>query len=266
LSENPQAAAAVDESDLFAYLETLWRYRRALLLLFLASVATAAALSLWVIPPKYEAVSLVQVGLELSLGSPDVYRNFLKSELVVAETARATGVKVRRLRETLKVEVAPNTNLVKLVVEANSPARAEAIGEAWQGVFRRALQSIYADRLEQQLAAQRARLAGMQQSWESLAETAGGRPELTEVSRQILVAGDVVAMTGEVARLEQVQAQLSRGVLLDATVIAPFQAKKEPVAPRKALNVAIAGFLALMMGGFGVFVAEAWRTRTSPAG
>lgn len=151
------AAAAVDEIDLFAHLEILWRHRRSLLGLILAAIAAAAILSWWVIPPTYEASSLVQVGNvqpNLSLGSPETYRSILLSGPVLSRAGRTSGV----------------------------------------------------------------------------------------------------------------EARIARGELSDVLVVAPFKAEREPVAPRKALNVAIAGFLALMIGVFGVFAVEAWRARQGVVG
>lgn len=266
MSENLSQTETVAEIDLFAYLETLWRYRWTILLLFFAAVAVAAALSFWVIPPTYEAASLVQVGQDLSLGTPDVYRNLLTSQPVLVQTAQALGVRVDELEKgILRSEILPNTNLIRLVAQAESPARAEAIGEAWQASFKASLQAMQMDRLEQQLTVQRARLKGLRASWAEISGTAGG-VQATTLGRQILVASDVVAAAGEVERLQQVKAQVSEGKLLDLAVVAPFAAPKEPVAPRKALNVAVAGFMALLVGTFGAYFAEAWRTRTSLMG
>ncbi|MGE5553664.1 MAG: Wzz/FepE/Etk N-terminal domain-containing protein [Betaproteobacteria bacterium] len=277
MSENAPNAVSSDEIDLFAYLEILWCHRRFLALLVFSAVAVAAVLSWWVIPPTYEAVSLVQVGQNepvnspeaqrsALLGSPEAYRSILLSAPVLTQASRAAGIEFQKLEDSVRAELVPNTNVVKLAVQAGSPEQARAIGAAWYEAFRAALQEMWVTHLERQLSVQRARLEGMRQTLDALLQAKGEAGGLSGFSRQILVAGDVVAAAGELNRLEQMKEQIARGELDDAVVVAPFHAEEEPVKPRKALNLAIAGFLALMVGIFGTFAAEGWRTYRSLAG
>lgn len=272
LSENAPNAVSSDEIDLFAYLEILWCHRRFLTLLVFSAVAVAAVLSWWVIPPTYEAVSLVQVGQNepvnspqaqrgALLGSPEAYRSILLSAPVLTQASRAAGIEFQKLEDSVRAELVPNTNVVKLAVQAGSPEQARAIGAAWYEAFRAALQKAWEPQLERQLSVQRARLDGMRQTLDGLFQERGEARDLSGLIRQILVAGDVVAAAGELNRLEQMKEQVARGELDDAVVVAPFHAEAEPVKPRKVLNVAIAGLLAVMTGVFGVLSWEAWHAR-----
>lgn len=262
------AAAAVDEIDLFAYLEILWRHRWPLLGLILAAMAAAAILSWWVIPPTYEATSMVQVGnaqLDLSLGSPETYRSILLSGPVLSRAARTSGVEKDIIGKAVKAEPVPNTNLLKLTVQSDSRERSEALGEAWQESYQTAVQEIWEKSVSAQLTSERARLEGMREYLRELTVSIPNQSGF-KAGTAVLVDGDALAAAGEVKKLEQRQARIARGELSDILVVAPFKAEGKPVAPRKALNVAIAGFLALMVGVFGVFAVEGWRVRQGVAG
>lgn len=252
-----------DEIDLYAYMETLWRHRWLLVWLVVIAVGVAAAISLWAIPPTYEATSLVQLAQgDLSLGSPETYRGFALSSSVLARVAQAVGVDEAAITQAVMVEIVPNSSVLRLRVQSDASERARAIGDVWVKSFLTEVQSLWEKRLDGQFAMEQARLEGMRKSLDSLLQPAHGESGNTARSNyQIVVPGDFVVASGELSRLEQLRTQVTRGELNDVTVVMPFRAEPKPVSPRTALNVSVAGLLAAMAGVFGVFAVEGWRSR-----
>lgn len=149
---------AEDEIDLRELVRTLWRHRWVIGGVTVVAALIAAAVSVFVLPPVYEARALLLVTrpqvqtvdpnnstffrteelniaatLNLDLPAESVVA-LARSPLVRDEVAQRTGLPKERLRKALYAQSVRNTNLVELRVRFGDPLEAQRIAAAWTEV------------------------------------------------------------------------------------------------------------------------------------
>lgn len=250
------------EADLFGYIEILSRYRHLIAGMVSIAVAAAVVISWWLVPPAFEAVSYVQVGQEdLVLGPPSVYQTILLSRKVLTRTAESGRVSVQRLRAVAKVEISPNSNVLKLTVKSSTPQDAEFLGAKWYGAFHEETAALWRDWLERKLAVQQARIDGMTSLLSSDTQQTAGRNGQTPGMLALLEANsDVVAeAAGEVRRLEVLQDRIRQNKTDDVLVISEFEAGPRPVGPSRIARVVTAALISLAVSALMALTIEGWR-------
>lgn len=149
--------APEDEIDLRELVRTLWRHRWIIGGVTVVAALIAAAVSVFVLPPVYEARALLLVtqpqvrtvdpnspafrtgelniaaALNLDLPAESVVA-LARSSLVRDEVAQRTGLPKERLRKALYAQSVRNTNLVELRVRFGDPLEAQKIASAWTEV------------------------------------------------------------------------------------------------------------------------------------
>lgn len=274
--ENRKVSLVDDEIKVFAYLEILWRYRYIIMGFLIAAVLATAVVNRWIIPARYEAISLIQVGEtyslqteqvyplqvrhdKLSLGSVDAYKAVLLSSKVLKQVADAA--RNQKIPPETRVEIAPGSSLIKLVIQGESPVSAEKLGNVWYNTFINEMQKMWVERLEKQLDLQRAIVESMKEEFPPayLVETSnknGG------IDKRIVIQENGNAIIQAVGELKQNEIMLKRvrqNQIDDILIISPFKASEKPVTPRKTLNFVLASFLALTGGVFSAFSIDGWR-------
>lgn len=243
-----------DDIEIYAYLETLWRYKYLILgIIIIAFLVTAVVNEL--IAPRYEATSVIQVGGKVSLGSVDVYKNVLLSPDITKRMSEAA----KNLEIEPRVEIFANA--IKLIIQGNSPKDAESLGTLWYNAFLSEIRKAWIRKLEKQVALQRDVVDKIRKEFHPaylMDISSQNRAE-----RQMVVEENGYVIVQAMAELKQSEILLERvrqNQFDDIAVVYPFQGIEKPVSPHKVLNFAKAILLALLIGVFFAFSIESWKS------
>ncbi len=251
-----------NEVNVFAYLETLWQYRHLIFGLVILAVAATAAVSLWVIPPTYEAVSLLRVGQGgLAIGAPDTYKEILLSPSVLERVAVAAGKREQDFKRAVSVRAFTSSSVLKLAVQADSPGEAEHLGDIWYQAFLEKMRELWDEVLARRIASEKANVKDIEDK--SASRLAEKSKVLSEPAVSKEMQDSLVEALQQIQLLETWRSRIRQDQLDDILIISPFRAEKDPVAPIILLNCFVAGFIALMLGIFLSLGIEGWRSYKS---
>ena len=243
-----------------------------------------AVLALFVIPPKYEAIALVQVGQVGQVGQatpllvepPAQAVERLKSpafQLVVAESLGdqewidRLSISSAGATQHLSFQVMKTAPVIELKASADSSERAKVIAEATIRELAKHQTDIakpMIDKMQADLAITKEKLASAERELESLSKmvmSAGVKDErFTQLS---LITSLRVQKEAEVFGQRQTIMAYETALMPPATqsakaLVATYVAKK-PVSPKKSLLLALGLIGGLLAGVVLVFVSDAWR-------
>ncbi len=277
-----------DEIELRDLIRPLWRRRWLILAVFVLSVLVAGVVS-FMMAPVYQVHTVIALGsFAIEVGSstdskqpgpnrytlyssPVAAREVILSEdfmaLVVEKLSEeSTSNNFDALRNKIRVDIVPDTNMLKLTVDTTDPAMGKAFLEQVAEQFRVQSQAIF-DRQEQILLSQIGNVDNALDRVESSIQIASDLLESMEGDASI--SGDP-----EFRRLQLLTSiqdfEDQRLVLLDRSlelqkdldslempkVIRAPHEPASPIKPNKKLNMALAGVLGLMVGVFLAFGLE----------
>jgi len=265
--------AAEEEIDLREYAAVIWRSRWLVAAVVAAAVVLAAVWSC-VLPPVYRVESLFALP-QMSGGlyaNAATAREILTSPDFLGRAARRAGVasdpvSVQQLRLALRVEPVQNSSLVRIALETAEPSAGEALIKSLIELYAGESESeiaVLRNLLQQQLSTVKQRLAEVQtaieQSRRFLAAPASDEPVEARFERAMVltsVQGQEEVQLGLTDRYLSLQRELAS--LKGVQVVQPADTLPDPVRPRPALNMAVAGVLGLMVSVLWAFGKEYWR-------
>jgi capsular polysaccharide biosynthesis protein len=280
-----------DEIDLREYFAVMGRRKWTIIGVFLVAVIVAAVLSFFVLPPVYEASLLLQP----AKGSGDVYADpnglssVLESEGFISQAASRIRLSPKAASFAVKATVVRNTQLVRLAVRAENPDLAAHVAKALAGlaveesrplierrrqVIQRQLAMI--SRLLETTAKTGADLRGIAepllrqagiavQGVTTRSNAANGSGTLVDTGRTSTeistTRSNAANGSGTTDTFYNALLSAQGNLNLQMTDLQPVkllgvQSSAQLVAPRKALNVALAAVLGLMAGVMLAFFQE----------
>lgn len=279
MSENhsPYAPSRDDEIDLFELFDTLkerWR-------LWLSTTLTGGVLAFGishVLPPIYEVSSLVRIGSAGPMGqveSTPVVMERIKSrafQQAVCDALACDEEQRDAIKKQITITQPKGTDVLSMIVKADSPARAAAVSEAVVQV----LQEAHAELAEPALQNVRKQLTRDQQRLKEL--EAQRQRVVAQVSRAQGEAAAAVAVLqlAQMGGNSELQAVSQRVADLAASLEAPKTRPTErlqklyvsdrPVSPKKLLITVLGIFMGGVLGVSALFFRIAWRKRRETSG
>lgn len=265
-------AVEIDVRELF---KTLWRYRRAIVLITLGAMVLAGVLSKYVMSPVYQSSAVVEinppplVGSDLPLDNAATYAQVLKSDQVLSDIVRRLGLQSdprygpEQLRERIRTEVPKDTQLIAVTVEDEDPERAVAIAQAACEELRKSIESYLTERLELLVRAVEEQISYQHEViMKEVVKENWGKFAGSDMS-SVLAYSRVLRHQDVLVSLEEKKNYLDavyRSGLVEKCVTARIgDVPTEPIKPRTTLNVAVAGVLGLMLSVFAVLFYEYMR-------
>lgn len=265
------------------------------MIIFAAAVAASAAISFFVLPPVFEASTSIMVQDQGGEGTPawslDTYLNILNG--VALRRAIIDDLKLDISEEELKASASAtlikDTNILRLSVKRESAEEASKIANAWARLFvtrvnalklhdlsgairlkEAALDTATAEISKQKPTIELKRALVDEPLAYEAAKSATGRGIHGLSSIQIKSEEPNPVYQDLLSRINNYRLELhdmqARADLLKADsqmfvrVLSVARPPEKPVAPRKLLNIAVAGMLGLMIGIFLAFAMEALET------
>ncbi|BAS27887.1 Wzz/FepE/Etk N-terminal domain-containing protein [Limnochorda pilosa] len=263
--EAPLPTSYDDEIDLRALVEVLLRRRSLILGLVAVAVATAAALSYFVLPPVYESevrLFLPRIDEDLSM-TPEQYARFAVSEPVLepVRTSLAPNVPIQAFAKRFSVKLDGGATVLEVRASAPTAEESRRLTARWLDAFTAGVRERVERRLNQALAEAEANVASMRAGLEAvgdaLALETGQRDLALEIASAAAYGQEYGTALRERGRLLEIQANLPSR-LRPEMLLSPAL-PTAPSSPRKLLNLTVAAVLAGMIGVFLAFGIEWWK-------
>jgi LPS O-antigen subunit length determinant protein (WzzB/FepE family) len=268
-----------DEFDLRDIFGVLWKRRHLIIGVFVVSILAAGVIS-FALPPTYRVSAIVAVG---NFGDP-VYASQISTRSIILSDAflqevfekispNATGSEFQTFVDSVKVgAVAGSDNLFVVSMETKDGQEGLKAVETMVGLYanrcndsynrqKKILSDQLADTQERlntiniEINQTRIALQGMQDSSDSL----GVQEEMQFTRTLDRLNGMEAQRTSLKDRILDLQKQLI--LMRNQMVVQPARDPITPIGPRKALIVAIAAILGLMIGIFAAFLKESLERR-----
>jgi uncharacterized protein involved in exopolysaccharide biosynthesis len=263
-----------DEIDLRDIFQALWKSRFLIGGIFMAAVVVAAAIS-FVMPQIYEVSSIVGLG---NFGDPVYTSQASAKEIMLSEgfllevveqlNLNMSSSEFNAFKNSVKVEpVEGSDNLLVISVETKKKQEGkEVVGKIISLFANRSQESYNRQKkiLSDQLASDQRRLDALNNDTNrtreilmNIEKTQGSSPEESELrfSRTLEYLNEEEARRSTlIDHSLEIQRQLS--LLEHLEVVQEPKEPVVPIGPRKALIIAIAGILGLMLGIFAAFLKE----------
>ncbi len=251
-----------------------------------------AVLAIFLIPPKYEAVAIVQVGqvgqvgqaTPLPVEAPAQAIERLKSPSFQIEVAKTLGdgdwlselEASPAATRVLTMQVMKTAPVIELKASGKSPEQAKAIADAVIQELAKKHAEIakpMLDKMQSGLGIAREKLASAERELEGLTKMSAGAGVKDDRFTQLsLIASLRVQKEAEIFGQRQNILAYETALLPPATQPAkplePVYAGSKPVSPKKTLLLALGGIGGLLVGVLWVFMSDAWRraqiSRTHP--
>ena len=269
-----------DEISLLDLWQTLVRRKWWVLGLPLLAVI-AAAVAVTFMKPQWEATAAIQIGAvgqAAQLIEPParvVERMKLKSfEDAVLAGLELSGQKTpeaKLFRSSLKVKALPNTDLIEIKVRGYSQESARRSADATVSYLHRIHNGMAAptvQRMKQLLAQVEREIAQTKAEREKALKITGLNDKTNAEARfmeNIVLANIMIQRDSELRELEQTkmeyEEQLNPMRTYPTSYIEKISVSEEPVAPKKALMVLLAGVLGLFVGVMAAFLGNAFQAR-----
>ncbi len=264
-----------DEIDLRDVFGVIWKRRVLILGTFIIAVLLAGVIS-FAIPPVYKVSSIIAVGLydDPAYASQASMKNVMLSDEFLLDVFEAispngTSSDFRSFKDNIKIEpVKDSDRLIEIIIETEKKKESVKAVETMIESYSMLSENSYNKQkkiLEDQLADVEQRLEVMNRE---INQTREALQEMDEIS------GSSTAVQGEMrfsrtldilnGKESQRSALMDRRMELDKQlllirnleVVQPAKEPISPVWPRKALIVAIAGILGMMLGVMAAFLRE----------
>ena len=269
-----------DEISLLDLWQTLVRRKWWVLGLPLLAVI-AAAVAVTFMKPQWEATAAIRIGAvgqAAQLIEPParvVERMKLKSfEDAVLAGLELSGQKTpeaKLFRSSLKVKALPNTDLIEIKVRGYSQESARRSADATVSYLHRIHNGMAAptvQRMKQLLAQVEREIAQTKAEREKALKITGLNDKTNAEARfmeNIVLANIMIQRDSELRELEQTkmeyEEQLNPMRTYPTSYIEKISVSEEPVAPKKALMVLLAGVLGLFVGVMAAFLGNAFQAR-----
>lgn len=273
--------ASVDaELDLFELVATLLRRWTLIATFFLVGVI-AAVVANGIITPVYRSEGSFSLRVDRTTGvgrvdlGVETYEALALSDIVLQGVEDAVGngeLSLQQWRESVfTVRLDSNRRTMDVSAVAHSPQDAQRMVEAWHASFVSIVSGLIEERIEQELFYLDRELMAVQEYGEAQlfedVETASFEDANASVITELAVRGEVarrlLSLHPQQEQLQALSERLNTVELIPALIHPTFSEK--PISPRKALNIAIAGFLGLFVGVGAALVLEAWNARNDAA-
>ncbi|HUX65241.1 Wzz/FepE/Etk N-terminal domain-containing protein [Sulfuricella sp.] len=271
-----------DEISLLEIWQVLVRQKKWVIGIPVLALIAAAAVSA-LIPPVWEATLVGQIGQIGQVGQQliePVARvvERIKQKPFQGEVLVSMGIpkdeensKGKLYRDSIKVQILPNTDLIEIKVRGYSREEAKRNAEATIGRLSKLHEELAQptiQRLTQQMERLKQQINESREERESLKNTQPNKSKTDSGGRfmeSIIQANILVQRDGELRNLEQLklsyEEQLSPLRTYPTARIDSTYVSEKPVAPKKGLIVVLSGVLGLMAGIFAAFVLNAIQAR-----
>lgn len=278
--QNHPTAPDDDEISLFDLWQILLRRKWWVLGIPLLAVI-AAAVAVTLMKPQWEATAAIRIGAVGQAGqvieppAQVVVRVNLKSfEDAVLASLGLSGQKTpeaKLFRSSLKVKALPNTDLIEIKVHGYSRESAKRSTEATVDYLHRIHQGMAAptvQRMKQLLAQVEREIAKTKAEREKALKIMDLKDKAITEARfmgNIVLTNIMIQRDNELRGFEQAkmgyEEQLDPMHTYPTSYIEKISVSEEPVAPKKALIVVLAGVLGLFVGVMAAFLSNAVQTR-----
>lgn len=268
-----------DEISLLEIWQVLARHKKWVLgLPVLGLIAALMASAL--MPPVWEAVLVGQVGQVGQQPIEPVVRvvGRIKQKSFQGEVLASMGIpldetnpKGKLYRDSIKIQILPNTDLIEIRVRGYSQDEAKHNAEATLNRLVRIHEQLAKpsiQRMTQQMERVTQQINDLREERESIKNTRSNKSKADTGSRffdGIIQTNLLVQMGGELRNLEQLrltyEEQLSSLRTYPTSRIDSTYVSEKPAAPRKALIVVSSGVLGLIAGMFAAFILNAIQAR-----
>jgi uncharacterized protein involved in exopolysaccharide biosynthesis len=256
-----------DEIDLRDLILVVWRYRKLIVGLLLASLLIGAVIS-FAITPMYQVQAKISIGnyaVDSDSGeaqmTPGTAREMLLSRDFFQEEAWGEGTNAGELSVT-PVE---NTNILDITLDTSDPQQGEALLKELINLFDERTREQYERSIElidDNLKLTEIELKEIEQNIEQTRELL----ENTEASSvsEVQQAGLLDTLSRFLQQRDKLlekklQSEQKLNSIEGMQVLERPEASTAPVSPNKKLNVVLAGVLGLMVGVFGAFTVDYFR-------
>ncbi|MDI3316139.1 MAG: hypothetical protein QJR14_00665, partial [Bacillota bacterium] len=183
------------------------------------------------------------------------------SDAVLRPVARSVGWDrpYGDLAKSFESQADANGGTLTVTARARSAQEAYRLAQAWRDAFRAATLDLARQQLDAQIQAAGRRVAAEQAALDTLKATldkAPGGPATSTVVSALAVGQQLAQAQGDRDRLLALRQSLD--AVAAPLVLEDPRLPEAPVAPRKALNLAVALVLGLMAGVFAALLADFW--------
>ncbi len=262
-----------DEIDLQELILVLWRYRKMILILFVAAVLTSGLISFFVLPPVYESSATIHLGnFDGSIYSDRATAGkIFTSDRLLEEAAEELGFdprpsNIQSLKKSVKAEAAKDNPCLELTVTDSNPARAQKTATKIVEIFAGQSQLIYERKQEQTRERYEKIESGLGQVKQQIATVEDIIDRLEDhdlnnieiISRHIEALALLTELNNSLASREGYYFSIIKQLqdLEPLQVISGPSLPTTPVSPHKKLNMALAGILSLMVGVLLAFILD----------
>ena len=284
-----------EEISLRELIETLWAGKGIIIVLTIMALLISGVVSYYVIEPTYETKAVLQIKetktsqsredisrLEAlidnySATSQDSVQDYIskaKSEQVLTKVVERLRIDAHEmplniLANKIKVTNIKDTNLFEVTVKDSSPQKATEIANALAEEF---LDYIFAENKNNSQ-----KIITLLEKQRETAQVNFGScvEEMNEFMRQPdnVVKREQLQLKRDMAKESYIFFQKKHAEFLaveemgldgfDVTIVSPAHVPTAPIAPKKALNLAVAACLGLMLGVFVVLFKAYWENSAS---
>ena len=271
--------ASPDEISLLEIWQVLVRYKKWVLGIPVLALVAAVAVST-LMPPVWEAILVGQVGQVGQQLIEPVARVVERIKQMPFQGEVLTSMGIRNdeanprgklYRDSIKVKMLPNTDLIEIKVRGYSREEAKSNAEATLDRLAKIHEQLAkpsVQRLTQQMERVKQQINELQEERESIKNTQPNKSKADSGSRfmeSIIQTNLLVQVGGELRNLEQLrltyEEQLSPLRTYPTSRIDSTYVSERPVAPKKGLIVVSSGALGLMAGMLAAFILNAMQTR-----
>jgi uncharacterized protein involved in exopolysaccharide biosynthesis len=252
-----------DEIDLRDLILVMWRYRKFIVGIFLASLLIGAVVS-FAITPVYQVQAKISIG-NYAVDSessepqmtPETAREILLSSDLQDE-AWGKGTNAGGLSVTL----VDNTNILDITLDTSDPQQGEALLNELINLFDEKTGEQY----ERSIELVNAELQRTERELQEINKSIDQTRELLENTSASQI--QQVGLLDTLSRFLQQRDELSEkklqfeqklNMIESMRVLGKPEASSAPISPNKKLNIVVAGVLGLMAGVFGAFTVDYFR-------
>lgn len=251
-----------DEIDLRDLILVLWKWRKLILAIFLASLLIGTVIS-FAVSPVYQVQAKISIGnlaLEPSNTQPQITPEAAK-EMLLSSDLREEAWGAGTDAGGLNVTPVENTNILEITLDTDDPQQGEVLLNKLITLFDER-EGVQYERSKELINNDLQRTEGeLQEINKSIKQTRDLLENLPSSTSEIQQAGllDTLSRFTE-QRDKLLEKKLDSEQKLNniegIKVLEKPEAPSSPVRPRKKLNIAVAGVLGLMVGVFAAFTVD----------
>lgn len=255
-----------DEIDLRDLILVLWKWRKLILAIFLASLLIGIVIS-FAVTPVYQVQAKISIGsfepdpksVQPKITPETAKEMLLSSDL--QEEAWGAGADVG----VLSVTPVENTNILEITLETNDPQQGEVLlnklitlfseKEGVQYKRSKELLNNELQRIDRELQEVN---KGIKQTRDLLEKLSSAEPSSTSEIQQMKLLDTLSRFTEQRDKLleKKLETEQKLNSIEGIKVLEKPEASPSPVRPKKKLNIVVAGVLGLMVGVFAAFMVD----------